>query len=198
MTAARITPRARPRARAATGTADAGSAGDGQRGLLARPRGRLVYCAGRHGMRALLQRVIEASVEADAQVVGRIDRGVVTLLGVASSDGPQDSQYLSEKILHLRIFDDEQGKLNHSLLATGGACLLVSQFTLLADTRRGRRPDFLAAARPEVAEPLVRDVAGRLRSAGVPVVEGCFGAKMVVRLANDGPVTIWLDSRERA
>ena len=149
-------------------------------------------------MRALLQRVTEASVEADAQVIGRIDRGVVTLLGVAEGDGPEDSRYLSEKILHLRIFDDDRGKLNHSLVGTGGACLLVSQFTLLADTRRGRRPDFLAAARPDLAESLVRDMGGRLREAGVPVVEGRFGARMVVRLANDGPVTIWLDSRERA
>lgn len=149
-------------------------------------------------MRALLQRVIEASVEADAQTIGRIDRGVVTLVGVAHGDGPADSRYVSEKILHLRIFDDDQGKLNHSLLTTGGGCLLVSQFTLLADTTRGRRPDFLAAAKPEAAEPLVREVVGRLRDAGVPVVEGRFGARMVVRLANDGPVTIWLDSRERA
>ena len=149
-------------------------------------------------MRALLQRVIEASVEADDQVIGRIDRGVVTLLGVAHGDGPRDCDFLSEKILHLRIFDDGQGRLNHSLLTTGGACLLISQFTLLADTARGRRPDFLAAARPELAEPLIRDVAGRLRDGGVPVVEGRFGARMVVRLANDGPVTIWLDSRGRA
>ena len=148
-------------------------------------------------MRALLQRVIEASVEADDQVIGRIDRGAVTLLGVAAGDGPQDSGYLAEKILHLRIFDDDQGKLNHSLLTTKGACLLISQFTLLADTARGRRPDFLQAAAPDVAEPLVRDVAGRLREGGVPVVEGRFGARMVVRLANEGPVTIFLDSRER-
>jgi D-aminoacyl-tRNA deacylase len=149
-------------------------------------------------MRALLQRVIDASVEADDQVIGRIDRGVVTLLGVAHGDGPRDSEFLAEKILHLRIFDDDQGKLNHSLVTRGGACLLVSQFTLLADTSRGRRPDFLAAAKPDVAEPLVRDVADRLRRGGVPVVEGRFGARMIVRLANDGPVTIWLDSRERA
>jgi D-aminoacyl-tRNA deacylase len=148
-------------------------------------------------MRALLQRVIEASVEADDQVIGRIDRGVVTLLGVAVGDGPPDSQYLAEKILHLRIFDDGQGKLNHSLANTGGACLLVSQFTLLADTTRGRRPDFLAAAQPEVAVPLIQEVAERLRGGGVPVVEGRFGARMLVRLANDGPVTIILDSRGR-
>jgi D-tyrosyl-tRNA(Tyr) deacylase len=148
-------------------------------------------------MRALLQRVIEASVEADDQVIGRIDRGVVTLLGVATGDGPPDSRYLAEKILHLRIFDDGQGKLGHSLLTTGGACLLVSQFTLVADTTRGRRPDFLAAARPDQAAPLVRDVAERLRGGGVSVVEGRFGARMIVRLANDGPVTIILDSRGR-
>jgi D-tyrosyl-tRNA(Tyr) deacylase len=149
-------------------------------------------------MRALLQRVTEASVEADRQVIGSIDRGVVTLLGVAAGDGPADVRYLADKILHLRIFEDDRGKLQHSLLETRGACLLVSQFTLLADTRRGRRPDFLAAARPEVAEPLVREVAAALRAGGVPVVEGRFGARMLVRLANDGPVTILLDSRARA
>lgn len=149
-------------------------------------------------MRALLQRVIEASVEVDGEVLGRIDRGVVTLLGVAAGDGPDDGRYLADKILHLRIFDDADGKLNHSLVSTGGACLLVSQFTLLANTRRGRRPDFLGAAPPDAATPLVEDVAGRLRAGGVPIVQGRFGARMVVRLANDGPVTILLDSRERA
>jgi D-tyrosyl-tRNA(Tyr) deacylase len=149
-------------------------------------------------MRALLQRVIEASVEAGDRVIGSIDRGVVTLLGVASGDGTEDARYLTEKILHLRIFDDAQGRLQHSLVDTGGACLLVSQFTLLARTRRGRRPDFLAAAAPEAAAPLVTDVARRLRAEGVRVVEGHFGARMVVRLANDGPVTVLLDSRERA
>jgi D-aminoacyl-tRNA deacylase len=145
-------------------------------------------------MRALLQRVTGASVEADRQVIGSIDRGLVTLLGVAAGDESEDARYLADKILHLRIFEDEQ----HSLLDTGGGCLLVSQFTLLANSRRGRRPDFLGAAAPEVAAPLVTDVAERLRQGGVPVVEGRFGARMVVRLANDGPVTILLDSRERA
>jgi D-tyrosyl-tRNA(Tyr) deacylase len=149
-------------------------------------------------MRALLQRVIGASVEAGDQVIGSIDRGVVTLLGVASGDDAEDAQYLTEKILHLRIFDDGQGRLQHSLIDTGGACLLVAQFTLLARTRRGRRPDFLAAAPPEAAAPLVDDVAHRLRVGGVRVVEGRFGARMVIRLANDGPVTIMLDSRDRA
>ena len=149
-------------------------------------------------MRALLQRVIEASVEADDQVIGRIDKGIVTLVGVAVGDGPEDSHYVADRILHLRIFDDTHGKLNRSVLATGGTCLLVSQFTLLADTRRGRRPDFLNAAAPAVAQPLIADVAHRLRAGGVPVVEGRFGARMVVRLANDGPVTILLDSREQA
>jgi len=148
-------------------------------------------------MRALLQRVIEASVEADDRVIGSIDRGIVTLLGVAAGDGPDDSRYLADKILHLRIFDDDQGKLQHSLVTVSGACLLVAQFTLLANTRRGRRPDFLGAADPEAAVPLIADVAGRLRDGGVRVVEGRFGARMVVRLANQGPVTILLDSRAR-
>jgi len=149
-------------------------------------------------MRALLQRVIEASVEVDRQVIGRIDRGLVTLIGVAVGDGPDDSRYLADRILHLRIFDDAEGKLNRSLVETGGACLLVSQFTLLARTGRGRRPDFLGAAPPDVALPLIGAVAEGLRAGGVPVVEGQFGARMVVRLANDGPVTILLDSRDRA
>ena len=149
-------------------------------------------------MRALLQRVTGASVEADRQVIASIDRGLVTLLGVAAGDGPEDARYLADKILHLRIFENDQGKFDHSLVDTGGGCLLVSQFTLLASTRRGRRPDFLGAASPEVAAPLVQDVARQLRAGGVSVQEGRFGAHMVVRLANDGPVTIMLDSRERA
>ncbi|HZS34086.1 MAG TPA: D-aminoacyl-tRNA deacylase [Methylomirabilota bacterium] len=147
-------------------------------------------------MRALLQRVTEASVEADRQVIGSIDRGVVTLLGVAAGDGPTDVRYVAEKIPHLRIFEDARGKFQHSLLETGGACLLISQFTLLANTRRGRRPDFLGAASPADAAPLVHDVAEALRKAGVPVVEGRFGMRMQVRLTNDGPVTILLDSRD--
>lgn len=148
-------------------------------------------------MRALLQRVTGASVEVDHQVIGSIDRGVVTLVGVAVGDGREDCRYVGDKILHLRIFEDAIGKLNHSLVDTGGACLLVSQFTLLANTRRGRRPDFLQAAPPAVAEPLVADLAAHLRAGGTRVVEGRFGARMTVRLANDGPVTILLDSRDR-
>ena len=135
---------------------------------------------------------------ADRQVIGSIDRGLVTLLGVAAGDGPDDVRYLADKILHLRIFENEEGRFHRSLLDTGGGCLLVSQFTLLASTRRGRRPDFLAAAAPEVAAPLVQEVAQQLRTGGVSVVEGRFGARMIVRLANDGPVTILLDSHERA
>ena len=104
-------------------------------------------------MRALLQRVSGASVEADDQVIGSIDRGLVTLVGVAKGDSPDDARYLADRILHLRIFEDTAGKLNHSLSSTRGACLVVSQFTLLANTRRGRRPDFLAAAAPAVAAP---------------------------------------------
>ena len=148
-------------------------------------------------MRALLQRVSGASVEADRQVIGEIDRGVVTLLGVSVGDGRDDSPCVADKILHIRIFEDHLGKLNHSLLGTGGACPLVSPFTLLANTRHGHRRNFLAAALPAVATRLVPAVAARLRASGVPVVEGRFGARMVLRLANEGPVTIWLDSRER-
>lgn len=148
-------------------------------------------------MRALLQRVREASVETDERLLGRIGRGLTILLGVAAGDGPDDGRYLADKILHLRIFDDEHGKLNRSVLETGGGILLISQFTLLADCRRGRRPDFLRAARPEVARPLYQQVAERLRAGGATVLEGLFGERMLVRIANDGPVTILLDSRER-
>jgi len=148
-------------------------------------------------VRALLQRVREAAVETDDRVLGRIDRGLLILLGVAAGDRPEDGRYLAEKILHLRIFDDEHGRLNRSVLETGGGVLLVSQFTLLADCRRGRRPDFLQAARPEEAQPLYHQVAGWLRGGGASVQEGLFGERMLVRIANDGPVTILLDSRER-
>src|SRR5204862_6820031 len=113
-------------------------------------------------MRALLQRVSGASVEADDRMIGTIDRGLVTLVGVAKGDGPDDARYLADKILHLRIFEDLAGKLNHSLLSTRGACLVVSQFTLLADTRRGRRPYFLGSAPPAVAGPLLPGVPLRL------------------------------------
>jgi len=148
-------------------------------------------------VRALLQRVKEAAVETDDRVLGRIDRGLVILLGVAAGDRLEDGEYLAQKILHLRIFDDEHGRLNRSVLETGGGVLLVSQFTLLADCRRGRRPDFLEAARPEEARPLYHQVAGWLREGGASVQEGLFGERMLVRIANDGPVTILLDSRER-
>jgi D-tyrosyl-tRNA(Tyr) deacylase len=147
-------------------------------------------------MRALLQRAISASVEADDEVIGSIDRGVVILLGVGDEDGPADVSYLAEKLLHLRIFADDHGRLNHSLVDTRGACLLISQFTLFANTR-GRRPDFLAAAPHAVAAPLVEEVGRRLSDGGARVVEGRFGAHMVVWLHNDGPITILLDSRER-
>ncbi len=139
----------------------------------------------------------EASVETERGPLARIDRGLVILLGVAAGDGPDDGQYLADKILHLRIFDDEHGKLNRSVLETGGGLLLVSQFTLLADCRRGRRPDFLRASSPEAARPLYAEVAGRLRDGGATVLEGLFGERMLVRIANDGPVTILLDSRDR-
>src|SRR6187200_3294472 len=136
-------------------------------------------------MRALVQRVTRASVGVGSEVVGAIERGVVTLLGVASGDGSADGRYLAEKIVHLRIFADEDGRFAHSVLTVGGSCLLVSQFTLLANTRRGRRPDFLAAAPPDQARPLVDEVARTIRSAGVPVAEGRFGAHMTVSLDND-------------
>ncbi len=146
-------------------------------------------------MRAVVQRVSEGSVTVDGQVVGAIEQGYVILLGVGHGDGEDQARRLAQKIAGLRVFEDEQGKFNRSLLDVGGGCLVVSQFTLYADARRGRRPSFTDAAPPDVAEPLVARFAALLREAGVPRVEmGVFGARMHVTIHNDGPVTIWLDT----
>jgi D-tyrosyl-tRNA(Tyr) deacylase len=145
-------------------------------------------------MRAVVQRVSEASVTVDAQVIGQIGLGMLVLLGVGSTDEAADAELLAEKIAYLRIFPDEQGRFNRSLLDVQGAVLLVSQFTLYADTRRGRRPSFSDAAPPELAAPLVDTCAEALRKLGVKVETGRFGAHMHVSLTNDGPVTILLDS----
>lgn len=145
-------------------------------------------------MRAIIQRVAEASVEVEGQIVGAIGAGLLVLLGVGQADGPAEARLLAEKTAQLRIFSDAAGKFNLSLVDVGGAALVVSQFTLYADTRRGRRPSFSQAAPPDQAAPLVEAFADALREHGIPVSSGVFGAMMRVRLLNDGPVTITLDS----
>lgn len=145
-------------------------------------------------MRALIQRVSEASVVVEGETVGAISAGLLILLGVGQGDSAGEAHTLAEKIANLRIFSDAAGKFNHSLLEVGGAALVVSQFTLLADTRKGRRPSFVEAARPEHAAPLVDHFCSVLRKLGVVVATGRFGAMMEVKLVNQGPVTIWLDT----
>jgi D-tyrosyl-tRNA(Tyr) deacylase len=144
-------------------------------------------------MRALLQRVKNGRVIVAGHVLAEIGPGLVILLGVGPQDGEQQASYLAEKSANLRIFEDEAGKINRSILDVGGEALVVSQFTLYADTRKGRRPSFTEAAPPEVARPLVESFAELLRAEGVPTQTGEFGAHMLVEIANDGPVTIWME-----
>jgi D-tyrosyl-tRNA(Tyr) deacylase len=144
-------------------------------------------------MKAVLQRVKQASVTVDREVVAEIGKGLLILLGIAPEDSMAVAEQLADKIVHLRIFEDEAGKMNLSLLDAGGAAIVVSQFTLYADTRKGRRPSFIGAAKPEVAEPLVESIAKMLEARGVPTQKGVFGAHMDVALVNDGPVTIVMD-----
>jgi D-tyrosyl-tRNA(Tyr) deacylase len=148
-------------------------------------------------MRALLQRTTGAEVRVEGEVVGAIGLGLVILLGVAPGDTDAVAQDLARKIAELRIFRDEEGRANRSLGDVGGAALVVSQFTLYADTRKGRRPGFTGGAAPEIAERLYLRFAGALRELGVVVATGRFGAEMAVGLVNDGPFTIWLDTDER-
>jgi D-tyrosyl-tRNA(Tyr) deacylase len=145
-------------------------------------------------MRAVVQRVSEASVRVETDVVGRIGRGLLVLLGVSTTDTEKDVDYLSEKIAHLRIFEDPDGKLNRSLLEVNGEMLVVSQFTLLGDCRKGRRPSFTAAAEPAHAARLYEHFVRQTARRGVPVQTGRFQALMAVSLVNDGPVTLVLDS----
>jgi D-tyrosyl-tRNA(Tyr) deacylase len=145
-------------------------------------------------MRAVIQRVSEASVTVAGEVVGQIGRGLLVLLGVGRGDGPTEAAFLAEKIAGMRIFPDDEGRFNRSALDIGGAALVVSQFTLYGDTRRGRRPSFSDAAPPEAAAPLVEEFAAALRRQGIVVATGSFGAYMQVALVNDGPVTLILDS----
>lgn len=147
-------------------------------------------------MRAVVQRVKEAEVTVDGEVVGRIGHGLVILLGVGHEDTPKEADRLAEKIANLRIFPDAEGKFNLSLLDVGGEALVVSQFTLYADTKKGRRPSFVDAAPPDAAEPLVAHFASSLADKGIKVKTGRFGALMDVALVNHGPVTIILDTAE--
>ncbi|NGZ09453.1 MAG: D-tyrosyl-tRNA(Tyr) deacylase [Nitrospira sp. LK70] len=147
-------------------------------------------------MRAVLQRVTNASVEVERKVVGQIQEGLMVLLGVAKGDDETDVRYLVDKIRSLRIFADEQGKMNRSLTDVGGAVLLVSQFTLLGRTTNGRRPSFDKAAPPDMARCLYEQVAADLQAGGTSVETGVFATHMQVALVNDGPVTFMVDSRE--
>lgn len=147
-------------------------------------------------MRAIIQRVRRASVSVDNEVLGEIGPGLVVLVGVGEGDGENEARILANKIANLRIFADAESKFNLSALDTGAEMLVVSQFTLFADTRKGRRPSFTEAARPEVAEPLVRLFCNELRRLGFRVAEGRFGAHMLVEILNDGPVTIAMDTRD--
>lgn len=151
-------------------------------------------------MRVLLQRVSQASVTVEDQrsspadrVISQIGKGLVVLLGVGHGDGEEQAAFLAEKVANLRIFEDEQGKTNLSVLDVGGEAIVVSQFTLYADSRKGRRPSFTDAALPDRAEPLVNRFVELLRGHGVPTQTGQFGAHMLVEIHNDGPVTIWLE-----
>lgn len=147
-------------------------------------------------MRAVIQRVERASVQIDARVLGAIDHGQLVLLGVENGDDQRDAKYLAEKVVGLRIFEDEQGRMNRDVLDSGGSLLVVSQFTLLGDVRRGKRPSFIAAAQPAHANSLYAHFCELLEQTGVPTARGEFQAEMRVELVNDGPVTILLDSRK--
>lgn len=144
-------------------------------------------------MRVLLQRVNSGAVSVDDQTIAQIGHGLVILLGIGQEDGEEQAKYLAEKIANLRIFEDENGKTNLSILDVGGEAIVVSQFTLYADTRKGRRPSFVYAGAPEMAEPLVERFAELLRGHNIPTQTGQFGAHMLVEIHNDGPVTIWLE-----
>ncbi|MDJ0640690.1 MAG: D-aminoacyl-tRNA deacylase [Paracoccaceae bacterium] len=145
-------------------------------------------------MRALVQRVTSASVTVEGEVVGQIGPGLLILACAMDGDDEATAAKLAQKIAKLRIFRDDEGRMNRALLDTGGAALVVSQFTLAADTSRGNRPGFSTAAQPELGEPLVRHFADTLGDLGIDIAHGRFGADMAVSLVNDGPVTIWLDT----
>jgi D-tyrosyl-tRNA(Tyr) deacylase len=147
-------------------------------------------------MRVVLQRVRSARVDIDGETVGKIDNGLLLLVGIAENDDESDVEFVAQKCANLRIFNDDDGKMNRSLLDVGGAVLSVSQFTLLGDTRKGRRPSFINAAHPEKGEPLWEYFNQCLRGEGIPVQTGRFGAMMDVHLLNDGPVTLVVESKD--
>lgn len=152
-------------------------------------------------MRILVQRVAEASVTVDGSVVGAIDAGLLLLVGIADGDAPELVPMMCDKIANLRIFEDDNGRMNRSMLdllagAEDAGVLVVSQFTLYGDVRKGRRPSFTNAAHPDIAAPMVDACAAWFRAAGLRVAAGVFGARMLVHLVNDGPVTLWVDSDE--
>ena len=145
-------------------------------------------------MRALIQRVCRATVCVEEQIVGQIDRGLLILLGISDTDALSDMEYVAEKCVNLRIFEDDQGKMNRSLLDTGGQALVVSQFTLHADTRKGRRPSFNRAAPPDIAKSMYEQFVQHFRTFGIHTETGVFGAYMQVEIHNTGPVTLMIDS----
>ncbi len=147
-------------------------------------------------MRAVVQRVSEASVVVDGQTVGQIGKGFLILLGISHEDGEAEARWLARKIAGLRVFEDDAGKMNLALQDVDGGILVVSQFTLYGDVRKGRRPSFVNAARPEHAQPLYQRFCELIAGEGIPVERGIFQAHMDVRLTNDGPVTLWLDTAE--
>lgn len=148
-------------------------------------------------MRAVIQRVERASVSVEGEIRGQVGAGFLVLIGVEEGDGDADFKYIADKVPNLRVFEDDQGKMNRSLMDVGGELLAVSQFTLLGDARGGRRPSFIAAARPETADSMYERLVAEWRARGIRVETGVFGAHMKVALVNDGPVTILLDSRRR-
>ena len=147
-------------------------------------------------MRAVIQRVSSAQVTVQGEIVGKIGRGFLVLLGITAGDGETEAGLLARKVAGLRVFEDGDGKMNLALADVGGAVLAVSQFTLYADVRKGRRPSFIAAARPEQAEPLYQRFCSLLRAEGIEVQQGVFQAELQVALVNDGPVTIWIDTAD--
>jgi D-tyrosyl-tRNA(Tyr) deacylase len=148
-------------------------------------------------MRACIQRVSMARVVVEGEVVGEIGRGLLVLLGVSATDTDTETRWMAEKIVGLRIFDDPDGKMNLSLTDVGGSMLVVSQFTLYGDCRKGRRPSFIDAAPPEMAEAVYEKFVAQVSSAGIPTSTGRFRTNMAVELTNDGPVTIWIDTEDR-
>lgn len=147
-------------------------------------------------MRGVVQRVKRAQVSVEDNMIGKIEHGIMLLLGVEESDDEKDLDYMTDKVVNLRIFEDEEGKMNKSLLDVGGSILVVSQFTLHGDARKGRRPSFITAARPEKAVPLYEKFIQNMKNQGIKTQTGEFGADMEVLICNDGPVTILLDSKK--